>query len=436
MSSNKKQVHIKKIKKPVRSSATYTPPSPVVFPDQNEIVFSKKETFPPAPPARASLSQMTLDRGIDTRNTKSNSTVPSYSTALYMNPNQVTLSDTNVLNEMEKIEDTLKREKEEFEREQRQRQEAFEREQSKKYAYLKKELSKFEEEYNPYEIMSLYPDTITLKELRRKYKTLILKYHPDKVGDQYKGKFQIITQAYLYLLNKLEKEEEIKEKTTRKVKMERYDDKRNEIEEEALENIYIDKDNFNIDSFNKIFEKYRLPSEYDDGYNNLGFDDTQKNTKEDNVLFGKKFNQEIFHSHFDKIKNKKSTDLMEYHEPQERFSSEHLAFQELGSTRPNDFGSMNSMNGLSYTDYKKAHLDENLLIDAQKVKYKSYKNVNQLEAERSNITFQASEEEKRNYMRMQQEKEEREQKRHQQLIERDEQIRHQYQQLNKKLIVR
>ena len=41
--------------------------------------------------------------------------------------------------------------------------------------------------------------------------------------------------------------------------------------------------------FNKIFEKYRLPSEYDDGYNNLGFDDTQKNTKEENVLFGKKF---------------------------------------------------------------------------------------------------------------------------------------------------
>ena len=408
MSSNKKQISVKKIRKPVR---TQTMTTPSLFPDENEIV-KHRTTIPRTNPV--------------------NSPVPSYSTALYIHPNQVKLSETSVMNEIERMEETLKREKEQFRQEQQRREEEFEREQARKVQYLKKELSKFEEDYNPYEIMGLHPNTITINELKKKYKTLVLKYHPDKVGDAFKDQFQMITQAYLYLLDKLEKEKEIEQKTTKKVTMEKYEDKRRDIEEDGVENIHIDKDNFNLDTFNKIFEKYRLPTEYDDGYNNLDFDES----KEENVLFGKKFNQEIFHSHFDSMKNKKSSELMEYREPTELFSSEHLGFQELGVSHRSDFGSMNSMNGLSYTDYKKAHLDENLLIDAQKVKYKTYKNINQLEAERSNVTFQASEEEKRKYQRMQQDKEEMEKRRHQQLMQQDEQIRQQYQQLNKKMIVR
>jgi len=430
ISTNKpRQIIKKKIKKPIsrnETNETYE----YFFPKENEIIYNQNlsNNVPPQKQLNQSVlnnppqkSEIIYNRQVN----QNNEMTP------YIHTTNIQLRPDNLENEISSFQDNLKREKEEFEKEQKRREIEFEREQNKKYEYLKKELSKFENEYNPYQIMGIDKESISESILKKKYKTLILKYHPDKVGDKYKDQFQIITQAYLYLLNVIEKENELSEKTKKKVNIEYYEDKIHEIQDEGVENIHVDKDNFNINTFNKIFEKYRLPSEYDNGYNDLDF----KEPKEENVLFGKKFNQEIFHSHFDKLKTKHSSDIIEYQEPKEIYSSGNFGFQELGITNMNDFGSINSTQGLSYTDYKKAHLDENLLIDAQKVKYKSYKNMDHLEQERSNISYQPTQEDKKKYALLQQKKEEDERIRYEYMLKQDEKIKNQYEILNKKLIV-
>jgi len=100
----------------------------------------------------------------------------------------------------------------------------------------------------------------------------------------------------------------------------------------------------------------------------------------------------------------------------------------------NDYGVKNS-NNLSYTDYKKAHIDDNLLIDANKVKYKEYKSVEQLENDRSRISFTQSNEDKLRYDMFERKKREDEDKRLNYLKERDELLTNQFKKINQRLIV-
>ena len=100
-----------------------------------------------------------------------------------------------------------------------------------------------------------------------------------------------------------------------------------------------------------------------------------------------------------------------------------------------DFGSVNASGGLCYTDYKKAHVDENLLIDVNKVKYKSYKNVDHLESERSNLSYSVSTEDKRRMELLERKKEDDERSRRDRQKQYDDRIQNQYQKINQRLIV-
>ena len=50
----------------------------------------------------------------------------------------------------------------------------------------------------------------------------------------------------------------------------------------------------------------------------------------------------------------------------------------------------------NYTDYKKAHSVHNNLINANSIKYKKYKNIDELKNERSNINSKMTAEEEEN----------------------------------------
>jgi hypothetical protein len=216
---------------------------------------------------------------------------------------------------------------------------------------------------------------------------------------------------------------------------------------ENVENIYVSKDKFDINQFNKIFDKYKLPSSFDKGYSDLmngknngnngnnGNNETN-NDSSNNNMFGSKFSHDVFNSHFDKIKNnKKSTDLIEYQDPLALETSLNNFNQSmLGDDNIDDFGAVNS-NGLSYTDYKKAHIDETLLIDVNKVKYKSYKSVEQLENDRSNISYTMCPEEKRRYDFMERKRLEDDQNRLMKQKNKDDVIDSHYRKINQRLIV-
>ena len=164
-------------------------------------------------------------------------------------------------------------------------------------------------------------------------------------------------------------------------------------------------------------------------------EDIKKNNDED-AIFGKKFNNDIFNAHFDNIKNrKKGNEVIEYREPSAIDSSlSNLNQTHFGIDDIEDFGCVNN-NNLSYTDIKKAHVDETLLIDINKVKYKTYKSIDQLEHDRSNISYNLSIEDKIRYDNLEKKRMEEDNFRIQQQKNYDERIKNQYDKLNRKLII-
>lgn len=333
----------------------------------------------------------------------------------------------NFNDEINKFKKNLSSERTEFENKEKERRVMFEKTQKDKSKYLENQISNFEQKYNPWEILGLTYNDYDINNIKKAYKKSALKYHPDRVGDKFKDKFQLITQSYIYLLGKADETNVIEKKINKTVEKADYGDDINE----NVENIYIDKDNFNINQFNKIFDEYKIPSSFDKGYSNLGKEDI-----EEQQVFGSKFNSDIFNAHFDNIKTKKnSNELIEYQEPNALDSSNNNMNQTfLGMDDMNDFGSMNN-NNLSYTDYKKAHVDENLLINVNKVKYKTYNSIDQLESDRSSISYVATNEDKKRYEYVERKKLEDDRLRTMQQKNYDEMIENQYRKLNQRLIV-
>ena len=336
----------------------------------------------------------------------------------------------NFNDEVSKYKKNINTERNEFEKSEKERRKIFENNEKIKTEFLNNEIKKFETEYNPWLILDLNDDDYNINNIKKAYKKKALKYHPDKAGKQYEDKFQLITQSYIYLLGKAEEFDSINKKMSVEVDNIDYIDNIYD----SVENIYIDKDKFDLNQFNKIFDKYKIPNTFDKGYGDLMKEDIKKN--DDEEIFGKKFNSDIFNAHFDNIKNKKhSTDIIQFQEPEALDSSNNNLNQSfLGVNSLDDFGSMNSSN-LSYTDYKKAHVDETLLIDINKVKYKTYKSIDQLESDRSNISYTPTHEDKIRYEYLERKKIEDNKRILEEQKKYDNMVKKQYNKLNQRLII-
>ena len=289
---------------------------------------------------------------------------------------------------------------------------------------LERSIIEFEKNYDPWDILGLEKGDLDLNNIKKAYKRNALKYHPDKAGKKYENVFNIINQSYIYLLNKSEQENELEIKSTREVTKQKYENFG-----DGMVNMHLDKDNFNINKFNEIFDKFRMNDENDEGYTDL----LKSEEGDSQPLFNSKVSNEIFNSHFNKLKDKKSEALIEYEEPQYLNSSGSLGLSELGGQYQDGFGHSDSLN-LGYTDIKKAHYEENLLINPEQVKYKKYNSIDQLESERSKISYKPSEEDKVKYIKIENKKKKREKDRIELLRERDEMLKKNYYTINKKLI--
>jgi hypothetical protein len=340
----------------------------------------------------------------------------------------------NFTDEVQKYKTTLNDENTEFERAENERRNNFKKKQTEKEKYLNKQIELFEQKYDPWSILGLQNGDYDMDRIKKAYKKSALKYHPDRAGDKYKDMFQIITQSYIYLLKKAEERDGEQKKTSRPVIHSDYEDDINE----AVENIYIDKDKFDLNQFNNIFEKYKVPSSYDKGYGDMAKENINA-IKDDDQIFGKKFNNDVFNAHFNTSKSKKkgSNALIEYQDPSALESSMvNLNTTFLGGIDEiEDFGSVNSSNNLSYTDYKKAHVDETMLIDVNKVKYKTYNSIDHLENERSQLSFELSPEDRRRSEYLERKRVEDDNHRMQKQNQYDSMIEGQYRKINQRLIV-
>lgn len=336
----------------------------------------------------------------------------------------------NVNDKMQKFDEFETQQQEEFELEQERRRRDFENEKKKRRDLFDKEIQLFENSnYDPYKVLGLNRNHINTDMIKRAYKHRAVRYHPDKNGDP--EMFKIITQSYCYLMNKYGKAQEFEQKITRDVTNQEYEPRMLE----GYENVHISKDNFNINKFNEIFEKFRIDDEYDDGYGNIMDKGNRKMDNDDflsqqrSIFDNRSFNKDIFNKTFASEKIE-SEEIIEYQEPQALNSSTQSNYRELGKGKIDDFTGNNDTNQLGYTDYKHAYGKHSKFIDPDKVKYKEYKSLNDLKADRSNISHTMSREDEKKYKMKKQREEEKERRRLERVKNRDDNYLKQFEKLN------
>lgn len=304
----------------------------------------------------------------------------------------------NYHDQQKKFEQRMIKEKEEFIRKQKNDREKFNRRQSEARRQFDNELKQFKGKYDPYSILGV-DNTIDLNELKKIYKRLAKKHHPDRGGSS--KNFELITKSYLFI------EKEIKSKISSKG----YFDLKRGAEQYAenqapVENVYIDKKNFNVKKFNQVFEQNRISSENDRGYGDMmsGGDREETPMIEDKrgKLFTDDFNIKVFNKVFedeDQSDDEQETivrngRVIVYKEPEALVSGQ-LKFTELGEGRVEDFTGTTDNNKLQYTDYMQGYIKQNRLINPNKVEMrKNYKSVDDLKIQRSKIDHTLSEHDK------------------------------------------
>ena len=263
--------------------------------------------------------------------------------------------------------------------------------QKDRYNYFKKELNNFEDKYNPFKILNIDYDS-TESEIKKAYRRLSKEHHPDRGGDA--KLFNLITQSYIYLLQKIKDNKGIKSHNELQQEAQTFfesQDKERELHKEIKNRttMQVDKNNFNNNKFNQIFEENRLGTVYDKGY---GGDWNEDEEEKNNVVFNDKFSIDVFNAEFNKSKSKrsknKSKQIVLIDEPEAQVSTG-LNFEELGLNDIDNFSSSFNEN-MNFTDYKSAYTKSNLEYN-EKFKRKDYKNLDDIKNERSNISYEMNE---------------------------------------------
>jgi hypothetical protein len=211
----------------------------------------------------------------------------------------------------------------------------------------------------PRKILSL-PTTFTLEELKKQYKKMVIKMHPDmkNVSDiSSTANFQILTTCYKVLLKELEIKETEKDFVNLKNDSASYTKK-----QPTVVNKNISPDSFNIDKFNVLFSNSRVADPYDTGYDK--WMNENKNTTNNGTI-------------------------IKYKEP-EAYTSSSLGGYLLGVEKITDFSGDNmSDRSLNFMDYKVAYTTPTIDNNIDKIKKrKEYKNLEALELDRSKIKFE------------------------------------------------
>lgn len=329
------------------------------------------------------------------------------------------LSNYKTSNELtHHYETQTEREQREFEEEQERRKQEFISRQRERRKEYETKLNEFEgqniDALKLFDLSSNY----TIDALKTSYKKLALKNHPDKPGGN-AAKFEFITKCYFLLLERLKKDtshhQSQRQNTTTNTTS-------NNDFTPSTSDIKQAKENFNIRKFNEIFEKHKL---YDP--NEEGYDDWLKNNEktQSQPVFSAKFNIDVFNSTFDNWKTttpstNQNTSITSYEEPQALVSCNTIGFTDIDNTVKKPFTRhQETSRDLSYCDLKGAYTSDNTLINPNSVSYKTYKNVDELERDRSNISFKLSPEDEYRIARKKQQDEEAEELRRQRIYQRD-----------------
>tara|TARA_B110000259_G_scaffold188476_1_gene247910 strand:- start:9522 stop:10403 length:882 start_codon:yes stop_codon:yes gene_type:complete len=244
---------------------------------------------------------------------------------------------------------------------------------------------------NPYEILGV-SKRFTLEELKDKYKRVAKKVHPDRGGSQ--QLFNLVTLAYKKLVEEYKLKKINKHFNELKTDFSNYSESQNN--EQSRNSEFSNKQYQNNDFrevFNKTYDNHKIHSAYDNGYGELMIESDGK--REDIDIAKKINNMKDFNNSFDSEPlNNYNKKMIRYKEPEALpSSSKTLKYTELGINKVSDFST--SMNDLNCTDYKAAH-SMNRLADPMMMKNrKNFNSIDDIQSDRSNISYKMSEEDLR-----------------------------------------
>lgn len=323
--------------------------------------------------------------------------------------------------------------------EQRRRDVFYERQRQRKFEYEAKLKQLDSDKINSLRLFQLN-ENYSLDELKNAYRKLALRTHPDRPNGN-KEKFQVVTTCYFSLIEKLK----LRQKEASFDRM-RHDSRDYFKEQNDLSQKYTSKksnvDNpmfnkndkqFNSKMFNKIFDENKL---YDS--NEEGYDDWLKNGDDtpQPKVFSNKFNIDVFNNTFSDSKDTSSSqEIIEYKEPQALVSCNNIQYTDIDQSGKKNFTkSSDNNNDLGYSDLKSAYTKTNNLINPNNVNIKQYRNIDELEQDRSNISFEQTPEQIRQNAILQQIEQEEEFQRKQRIQQRDNITESHYNQVHQRMI--
>lgn len=293
-----------------------------------------------------------------------------------------------------------------------------------------------ETKIDPLKVLNL-PKNYTAEMLKENYKRLALKAHPDKGGSEYL--FKLLTECYKYLANDLKRRtndkqyDELKKDFMKEMEKQKppSTSSRNteEASKKAIQQMFYKGSRFDQDKFNKFFMDNKLVDErLEQGYKDWMKDNEVKEAPQ----YRGSFNMNGFNQHFDKHAKGDANhkQLIKYQEPEAMITCKQLGFTELGQDKIDDYSGENkSLKNLNYMDYRVAHTTSRI-VDPRQASRQDFKNIQEVERSRENISYQMSEEEYALYMRKKRIQEKEEEKRQQIQMAHDHKVQQHYMKIN------
>lgn len=218
---------------------------------------------------------------------------------------------------------------------------------------------------------------LTEEELKKAYKKAAMKAHPDKGGSE--KAFEAVTRSYAYLTEILRRIRGGRDKLRNVDAPAQLKDERHKesTDFQHIKPTRLNPDKLDMNTFNQIFEKTRMPDPDDEGYGDwLKTEGANSNAP----AFSGKFNRDVFNQMFveESAKAKKQSSQLAIASPQSMILAPSMGV-EIGRSKPEDFTAANDV-GLQYTDLKAAYTTEatfsgqvaNVRVDPRD--YESYAN--------------------------------------------------------------
>lgn len=254
---------------------------------------------------------------------------------------------------------------------------------------------------DPYKVLEV-PYNFNIEELKENYKRISQLVHPNNGGsqalyDEVGNCCKVLLQEYTNRKNKKQTQQKQKYQVTNNSRTSFDNNKKKSYNNKYTSN----SSKFDVEKFNKLFEENRLKTVYDSGYDNWDDNDMLEQPKL------KSFTLDKFNQAFDSINlNKNHKFIKKYDEPSALNAAKNINFTELGQDfdfdADLDFSGENlSTKNLNFMDYKVAHTTSRI-IDPNINMRQNFRNVDDLERSRANVSYVMEEDIARNYHRNQQ----------------------------------